>query len=384
MTLGPCRAPPHERADRRRRGIQNIDAVSLDQRPEPILLRPVRSALVHQDRRAGGERPVDDVAVARDPSDIGGTPVDVLVAKVEHQPGRRIRADQIAPRRVDDSFGFAGGSRGVKDVEHVLGIHRLRIACQRRVLHQAVIPVVAALLDVNGHGAGTALNDYHILDRGRLGDRFVGDLLQRHDLPAPVSAVGGDEQPRLLVVDAIAERLGAEPAEHHAVDRPDTGACQHRDRELGQERHVDRDAVAFDDPERFQHVRKHRDLTIQIEVSERACVAGLAFPDERGLVAPRSSDMTIETIHAGVQPAANEPLRMRRLPLEHPIPGARPLELAGDAGPEGFRVALGFRVQVVVANRGAGLKVFRRRKNSIFAEQDVELSVLMVGHGPKE
>ena len=63
-----------------------------------------------------------------------------------------------------------------------------------------------------------------------LGDRFVGDLLQRDDLPAAVAAVGGDQQAAGGIVDAIAQRFGAEAAEDDAVDRADAGAGQHRDR----------------------------------------------------------------------------------------------------------------------------------------------------------
>ena len=87
-------------------------------------------------------------------------------------------------------------------------------------------------------------HDDDVLDRRRLGERFVGDLLQRHDAAAAIAAVGGDEQPRLRVVDAIAQRLGGEAAEDHAVHRADARAGEHRDRELGNERQVDRDAIA--------------------------------------------------------------------------------------------------------------------------------------------
>ena len=79
----PVGAPAHEGADGGRRGVEDRDAVALDDLPEAILLRPVGRAFVHHDGRAVGERAVDDVAVAGDPADVGGAPVDVLVLEVE-------------------------------------------------------------------------------------------------------------------------------------------------------------------------------------------------------------------------------------------------------------------------------------------------------------
>ncbi len=112
-------------------------------------------------------------------------------------------------------------------------------------------------------------------------------LLQLHDRAAPVSAICRDQQRALCVVDAIAQRLGAEAAEDDAVRRADAGAREHRDRQLGHERHVDRDAIALLDAERLQHVRERAHLAIQIEIRQRAPIARLTLPDNRRLVAAR-------------------------------------------------------------------------------------------------
>ena len=79
---------------------------------------------------------------------------------------------------------------------------------------------------------------------GALGQRLVGEPLERQDLAPAVAAVGGDERDGLGVVDPVAQRLGGEPAEHHRVHRADPGAGQHGDRRLGNHRQVDRDPVA--------------------------------------------------------------------------------------------------------------------------------------------
>ena len=122
--------------------------------------------------------------------------------------------------------------------------------------------------------AGLALHDDHVADRRGTVERLVGHLLERHDLPAPVAAVGGDERDALRVVDAIAQRFRAEAAEHDAVDRANPRARQHRDGELWNQRHVERDAIAARHAERLENVGKRVDLAVEIPVGERAAIAG--------------------------------------------------------------------------------------------------------------
>ena len=86
LAAGPLHrllALAHERADRRRRGVEDVDLVLVDHLPEARGVRVVRHALEHQRGGAVGERAVDDVAVAGDPADIGRAPVDVAVVVVE-------------------------------------------------------------------------------------------------------------------------------------------------------------------------------------------------------------------------------------------------------------------------------------------------------------
>ncbi len=70
----------HERPDRGRGGVEERDAVVLDDLPPAARLGGgVGRALVEHLRDAVGERSVDDVGVAGDPADVGGAPVDVGV-----------------------------------------------------------------------------------------------------------------------------------------------------------------------------------------------------------------------------------------------------------------------------------------------------------------
>ncbi len=68
--------------------------------------------------------------------------------------------------------------------------------------------------------AGLALHDDDVLDRRRVLERFVRHLLERNDLAAAIAAVGGDEQHRLRVVDAIAQRLGGNAARILGIGAP--------------------------------------------------------------------------------------------------------------------------------------------------------------------
>ena len=208
-----------------------------------------------------------------------------------------------------------------------------------------------------------ARDDDDVLDARRFAQRIVGHLLERHDRPAPVAAIGGDEQARLRVVDAIAQRLGGEAAKDDGVHRADARAGQHRDRQLGDERHVERHAVALADAEPLEDVGELADLAVELEVGQRAAIAGLALPDEGRLVAAPGADMAVEAIGADVQLAADEPLRVRRIPLEHLRPGLNPLELLGEVLPERFRVrrrpGVDLRIRDMAPSRGTRLSARR-------------------------
>ena len=58
--------------------------------------------------------------------------------------------------------------------------------------------------------AGLGADAFHhdnMLDRRRVGKRFVGIFFKRHDGAAPITAVGGDEHFGLSVVNPATQRL---------------------------------------------------------------------------------------------------------------------------------------------------------------------------------
>src|SRR5262245_23354017 len=95
MLFRPVITPLDEGADGGGGGVEDVDAVLLDDFPEAVLARMVGRALVHQRGGAIAERTVDDVAVARDPADVGGTPVGIVLLDVEYPFVRQGRAEEI-------------------------------------------------------------------------------------------------------------------------------------------------------------------------------------------------------------------------------------------------------------------------------------------------
>ena len=183
-------------------------------------------------------------------------------------------------------LGLPGRAGGVEDEERMLAVERLGGADARRVDLQLVPPVVAARRPVDLQ-AGPAIDD-DVLERRADGRGAVGILLERDDLAAAIAAVGGDQHLRLAVLDPPGEGLGAEAAEDHRVRRADPGTGQHRDDQLGDHRHVDRDDVALLHPQALEDVGELADLAEQVLIAEHAALARLALPDDRGLVLVRA------------------------------------------------------------------------------------------------
>ena len=223
------------------------------------------------------------------------------------------------------------------------------------------------------------MHHHHRLDAGGAVEGVVGDLLEGDDPAAAVAAVAGHHHLGLHVVDAVAQRLGAEPREHDAVHGPDAGAREQGDGQLRGHRQVHRDPVALLDPEVAQGVREAVHVLVEVPVGEGAAVAGLALPDEGRLVAPGGADVPVDAVHAGVDLPAEEPLDGGRRPLAHGVPRAAPLELARELRPEPLVVAVGLLVDAGVVGVGLRRELGRRLEYPVFLQQRVES--VSLGHG---
>ena len=206
--------------------------------------------------------------------------------------------------------------------------------------HLVVVPDVATL--GHRHVAVDALDDDDLLDRRLAGDGDVGVGLGGRRLGAAVALVGAHEQLGAAVVDAGLEGLGAEAAEHHHVDGADARAGQHDDRQLGDHRQVEGDAVTLLDAVLLEDVGELADLVLELGVGDRARVAGVALEDDGGLVALAGLDVTVDAVVGRVELAALEPLDVGRgveAPVERRVPVLRPDQrILGALGPVAFGV----------------------------------------------
>ncbi len=167
---GPLLSPFDEGSDRGGSGIENTDLMTVDDPPEAVWLGAIRRAFVHDAGRAILQWAINDVAVSGDPTDIGGAPVSVFFFEVEDPFGGYVSAHRITASGVNDSLRFTGCSRGVQNVQRMLGIERFGGAFIGDRCHQFVPPVVAS--GVQSDWRTSALIHDHVLDGWAGSHRF--------------------------------------------------------------------------------------------------------------------------------------------------------------------------------------------------------------------
>ena len=152
----------------------------------------------------------------------------------------------------------------------------------------------------------------------------------------------------------------------------DAGAGQHGDGQLGDHRHVHRDAVAGAQTQAQQHVGEALHIVEQLRVGDSAGVAGLALPVEGHLVAGARGDVAVEAVVGHVERAAHEPLSERQIPGEGGVEVVMPGEqVAGLACPEGLEVGGGLVVEGAVGYQRRGRETRRRRERATLALVDL-------------
>src|SRR5436309_1344242 len=159
----------------------------------------------------------------------------------------------------------------------------------------------------------------------------------------------------------VPDRARTEAPEDHAVHGADAGASEHRDRELRDHGHVDRDPVPPLHAQAFEDVREATDLPPHAVVRQDSAFSRLALPDERGLVPTGSGQMTVQAIRGDVELSVEEPLGEGRVPLEGLRPGGDPVEFLRHARPEGPWILRGVLAERVVLQVGALSEGLRRR-----------------------
>ncbi len=121
------------------------------------------------------------------------------------------------------------------------------------------------------------------------------------------------------------------------MDGADAGAGQHRHRDLGDHRQVDRDPVALLDAPGLQHIGEPADRLVQLAIGDVAVLGGIvALPQDRGLLAAPGK-VPVDAVPAGVEGSVlipGDPHVTRERGVLHLGKGLDPIEPLGVLAPE--------------------------------------------------
>jgi hypothetical protein len=148
------------------------------------------------------------------------------------------------------------------------------------------------------------------------------------------------------------------------MHRADAGTSQHGDHRLRHHRHVEDDAVAFEDAEVPQYGGQHLHLGEQPVIGDGALGSGKRrIVDDGGLAAAPGMDMTVERVPTRVADCARKPAAIDPgVGIEHLPGGLYPIDVLRGFRPEALRVASPARIGFAVAagvGFHAGLPVWR-------------------------
>ena len=221
----------HQGANEGRRETENRHSFLLDDLPEAVGRGPVGGALREHERRA--ERVAADHRPGpHDPAHVGHEVDDVSGAGVRLVTDLARDGDEEAPLHVHDSFRTAARPGGVDEQVRGFRVDEQWGEDAFGSVERVVPAEVAACLHRHPV-AGEPGPDDDVLDAGRMFQRVIGDLLQRHH-PAPSErAVSGHEHLRLRVSQPLRDCRCREAGENGHLDRADVGAGVRDDHGLG-------------------------------------------------------------------------------------------------------------------------------------------------------
>ncbi len=375
MLVDPRTPPLDERPNRRRRRIENRHLVVIHNLPEPVILRPVRSTLVHHHRRAILQRPIHHIAVPGHPSNVRRTPEHILVMQIENILARQIRLHRIPAGRMHQPLRLPRRTARIQDVQRVLRIHPLRRAFPTHRGHRLVPPHIAPGLHLHSARLCTLIHHHLPHSRTRL-HRLIHNVLQLHLAAPPITHILRHHHLAVRVIHPVRDRMRRKPTKDHRMHRTNPRTRQQRNRQLRTHPHVHRNPVALLHPQRLQHIRKPLHLPMQLPIGHPPHFARLSLPQQRHLILPRAHRMTVHAVVRQIQLAPHKPLRMRPTPVDHLVPLLEPLNLPRRFPPEPRRVVHAVRIDPLIlrlaANPRLRRKLRRGWKHAIFAQMRLE------------
>ena len=189
---------------------------------------------------------------------------------------------------------FSGRAARVHEEERRVGVERNRLDDVIVIIVQDVFDEKIAAHDHRRFGtemARVTLPDQNFVDRlaffrGGI-DRDVGAGFVIDPLAVAMVAVGINQNAAAGIGRAQSAGFAAESAEDDRVNHAEPRAREHRDRQLGNHRHVNRDAIAgFQSGEIAQHRGGFVHAAIQLLIGDdlRGFVLGFRHEDQRGFI----------------------------------------------------------------------------------------------------
>ena len=332
----------HQRADSGRRGVEDVDAVLLYHLPEAADIGEIGHALEHQRGRPVHQRAVDDVGVPGDPAYVGGAPEHLARAIIKNKVMRCGRVDPVTAGGVEHALGFAGRAGGVEDEKRIFGVHRLGRAGIGLAVDQLVVPGIPR---VPVHRpAGTPHHQRGDIAPGNL-DGAVGVGLERDRLAPAQAFIGGDQKITLAPDNALAQRLGREPAEDDRVHRPDPRAGKHGIGRLGDHGHIEGHPVTLVHAHLAQAVGQPVHVPGQRAVGDFSGFVRVIALEDDGNIIGALGQVPVDGVDAQVQRTVFEPADLHvgaaaRAVVHVPDlgEGRHPVQALGLLGPEGLVV----------------------------------------------
>ena len=90
------------------------------------------------------------------------------------------------------------------------------------------------------------------------------------------------------------------------------------------------------------------DFAMELLIGEGTDFAGLAFPDDGGLVLASGLHVAVEAVVGEIDLSSYKPLGPRAIPFENLVPLLEPVQFAGDARPELVGIVNGLFVEAIV------------------------------------
>ena len=187
-------------------------------------------------------------------------------------------------------------------------------------------------------------------------------------------SICGDDQLGLGIVDAAAQRLGAEARENHRMRCADASTGEHRDDRFRNHRQVDRDAIPCADAELGKAVSCLGHFALQIAIRQVAAIARFAFEPNGHLIAVAVLDMPVDAVIGHIELATHEPTREGGIrPVQHLREVGLPRQCSGLVSPEGEPIGRGLGEQRRLGYCGRR-ELGRRRERAGLMHQVFELA----------